>query len=135
MRAQLLLVQLPYSIDHLRAELDALVACLPEGSQKVIYTDTLVGIAMPHLDIPEVIAVKLRKPMQAFSNWWIVGLNGQIVCKERSSDPLRHWMNKYLGIHPGSVRKSQNSGKSKKPKLGIKSPMLGASEQRFGSSS
>lgn len=64
LRAQLLLVQLPYSIEYLRPELDAHLACLPKGSQKVIYTDTLVGIAMPHLDIPEVIAVKLRKPIR-----------------------------------------------------------------------
>lgn len=118
MRAQLLLIQLPYSIEHLRPELDAVVACLPEGSKKVIYTDTLVGIAMPHIDVPEVVAVRLRKPIQAFSNWWIIGLNGQIICKERSNDPLRFWMNKYLGLTPRPQHKPSNI--RKRPEIVIK---------------
>ena len=97
--------------------LDALVASLPDGSQKVLYTDTLVGIALPHIDIPEVIAIKLRKPMQAFSNWWIIGLNGQIFCKERSNDPLRHWMNKFLNITPRRIGKKQKMATLQRRKI------------------
>lgn len=107
MRAQLLLVKLPYSMEYLRAEIAALVASLPEGSEQVLYTDTLIGIAMPHVDIPEVTQVKIRNAMKAFSTYWIIGLNGQLVSKDRSIDPFRSWMNKHLGIQP-AVRKPRN---------------------------
>jgi hypothetical protein len=132
LRAQLLLVQLPYSIEHLRSELEQLVSCLPEGSQKVLFTDTLVGISMPHTDIADVMAVKLRKPMEAFSNWWIVGLNGQIVCKNRSSDPFRHWMNKHLGINPGQPNEPQNVDRPQRRKIGLKSPVEDFVSRTFG---
>jgi hypothetical protein len=100
LRAQLLLIHLPFTIEGLRKEIETLVACLPAGSKPVIYTDRLVGIAMPHVDIPDVMAVRLREPMKAFSNWQIVGLNGGLMCKDRSMDPFQTWMNDHLGVSP-----------------------------------
>lgn len=121
MRAQLLLVELPYSIEHFRDELEGLITALPEGSAKVIYTDRVVGIAMPHTSIPEVMAIRLRKYMSAFSSWRIVGLNGELVSKDGSMDPFRHWMNKNLRIQPAPKRdKPKDVALPKRRQIGLK---------------
>lgn len=93
MRAHLLLVKLPYSAEALQPQIEALVALLPTGSRRVIRLDEVVGFLVPHTAIAEIQAVRWRKVMQAFSNWWIVGLNGELACKNKSDDPFRTWMN------------------------------------------
>lgn len=95
MRAHLLLVTLPYNVEHLRPELDALVAILPAGSRRVLFLDRLLGFLVPHTAIADVQAVRWREVMKPFSRWWIAGLNGELVCKDKSDDPFRTWMDEY----------------------------------------
>lgn len=94
MSYQLLMVKLPYTIEALRDEIAKLVAVLPEGSDVVIYTDTFVGIAMPHCGIPEVKAKKVREVLRNFSTFWIVGMSNQFFAHDGLVDPFRTWMDK-----------------------------------------
>lgn len=123
MRAQLLVLELPYSIENLRKDLELLVGCLPEGSRTVMYTDRTIGIAMPHINIPDIMAVRLRKAMEAFSNWWIVPISGLVACKNGSMDPFRHWMNEQgdvPGTAPRQWPQSQNVPKSERRQIRLK---------------
>ena len=87
----------------------------------MIYTDTLVGIALPHINVPEIMAVKWKRPMEAFSNWWIVGLNGLLIAKNRSMDPFQHWMNENGGSSlPRQRSKSQNVPLTQRREIGRK---------------
>jgi hypothetical protein len=94
LRAHILLIQLPYSAEHLQKEIQALTAVLPQGSRRVISLDLFVGFIMPHTEIAQVHAVRWGKIMKAFSKWWIFGLNGELACKD-SDDPFRTWMDEF----------------------------------------
>jgi hypothetical protein len=86
---------MPYTVEGLLPQLEALVAVLPMGSRRVIYLDQVVGFLVPHEAIAEIQAVRWRKVMAAFSDWWIVGLNGELACKSGSNDAFRTWMDEY----------------------------------------
>ena len=121
MRAQILLLKLPYALEHLRAEVDELVSCLPQGSEIVFYSKELVGIAMPHVDIPEVTGLKIRKVMKNFAGWSILGLTGQIYCKDGWMDPLRTWVDKNLKVsEPGQRNETHDLSKPQRRKIGLK---------------
>ena len=106
--AYFLLVKLPYTIEGLQKEAETLVASLPSGSKRVIYTNEATGFLLPNVDIPERLAVKLRKALEPFADWWVLGVTGTLVCKNGSMDPFRHWMNEFLGIVPAKRSKSKN---------------------------
>ncbi len=121
MRAQLLLLKLPYKLEHLRNEFDQLVSCLPEGSAPVFYGDGVVGIALPHIDIPEVTGIKIRKIMENFSGWSILGLTGQVYCKDGWMDPLRSWVDKNLKVSEAGQRSEpQDLSKPQRRKIRLK---------------
>jgi len=95
MRAHLLLIKLPYAAEALQDQLGALVAVLPRGSRRVVSLEQIVGFLVPHIAIADIQAVHWRKAMQPFSDWWIVGLNGELVCKNKSDDAFRTWMDEF----------------------------------------
>mgnify|MGYP001131952919 CR=1 FL=1 len=95
MRAHLVLVRLPYMAEALEREIEALVAILPPGSRRVLAEEHFLGFLVPHVAIADIQAVRWRKVMEAFSNWWIVGLNGELACKNKSVDPFSTWMNEF----------------------------------------
>jgi hypothetical protein len=94
MRAHLLLIKLPYTAEGLRPELDALVAALPQGSRRVLAFEELIGFLVPHTAIADVQAVRWRSVLKPFSKSWIIGLNGELWCKN-SDDPFRTWMDEF----------------------------------------
>lgn len=125
MRAQLLVVELPFTIEGLRDEIAALVGCLPEGSKTVMYTDRTVGIVMPHINVPDIMAARLRKALIAFSNWWIVPISGLVACKNGSMDPFRHWMNENGDVPqpmPRQWTETQNVPRPQRRQIRLKSP-------------
>jgi hypothetical protein len=133
LRAHLLLITLPYSVEGLRPQLDALVAILPQGSRRVLYLDRLLGFLVPHTAIADIQAVRWRNVLNAFSRWWIIGLNGELVCKDKSEDPFRTWMNEYR--ETGSVSKmlqSENLFLSEGRQPGIEPSVHDLIERTFG---
>jgi hypothetical protein len=114
---------LPYDLEGLRPEVAELVSCLPEGSDLVFYSREMVGIAMPHLQIPEVTGLRIRKAMKNFSGWSIVGLTGDVYCKDGWMDPLRTWVDKNLKVQdPGEGRQPENVNRPQRRKIRLKSP-------------
>jgi hypothetical protein len=97
MLAYLLLIKLPYDVEHFEKEIAALSVRLPPGSKRVIYAKEMMGWALPHEAIAQMATSRLGDVMKAFSDWWMIGLDGQLVCKNGSMDPFRHWMNESGG--------------------------------------
>jgi hypothetical protein len=104
-RIHLLLVKLPYTAEGLRPQLEALIAALPQGCRRVINLDQVIGFLVPYTVIADIQALRWRKVMQPFSNWWIVGLNGELACKNKSDDPFRTWMDEFR--RTGTIAKGE----------------------------
>ena len=104
----LLHIELPYTIDALHTEIEQLVGKLPSGSRAVMHTDRTVSIFIPPAGLPAMLAAKLKISMSNFSNWWLLPISDQIVCKNGSMDPLQHRMNEFLGVSGRKAFKTQN---------------------------
>jgi hypothetical protein len=96
-RGYLLLIKLPYAAEHLENEIGSLAAKLPSGSRRVLYTEREIGFLLPQETIAEIVSVRLGPVMSAFSDWWLLGLDGQLACKNGSMDPFWHWMHERGG--------------------------------------
>lgn len=92
----LLHISLPYSIEHFREDIEALVGKLPHGSVPCMHTETTVSIFIPPGALPEILAAKVKISMEAFSNWWFIPIGGHIMSKH-SMDRLRDKVNEFLG--------------------------------------
>ncbi|HTQ12517.1 MAG TPA: hypothetical protein VMH86_01475 [Rhizomicrobium sp.] len=93
----------------LEAQVAALAAKLPEGSRRVLYTERTLGFLLPHAKIVAMQAISLRKEMEPFSDWWIMGLNGEMVAKNGNIDPFRHWMNEFFQVSPPKRKLNSNA--------------------------
>jgi hypothetical protein len=93
----LLHISLPYSIEHLRDDIAALVAKLPAGSTPCMHTETTVSIFIPPGVLPEILAAKTKFSMSAFSNWWLIPIGGPVLNKH-SMDRLTDKVNEFLGV-------------------------------------
>lgn len=96
----LLHISLPYNIEHLRDEIEKLVAKLPSGSVPCMHTETSVSVFIPPGTLPEILAAKTKVSMAAFSNWWLVPIGGRVVSKH-SMDRLTDKVNEFLGSAGG----------------------------------
>lgn len=124
MRGYLLLIRLPYLVEALEQQIQALIAKLPQGSARVLYTSECIGFLVPYVDIPQVTVIKLRKELSEFSAHWLIGLDGTLVSSNGSMDPFRHWMNKFLGIEEGPKRpKTQHVPLTQRRKPRLKPPI------------
>jgi hypothetical protein len=99
----------------------------------VLYLDREVGFLVPHTAIADIQAVRWRNVLNAFSRWWIIGLNGELVCKDKSDDPFRTWMDEYR--RTGSVSKMlqpENLFLSESGQPGIEPSVHDLIERTFG---
>lgn len=76
MKPMLLHISLPYNIENLRAEIEAVVAKLPAGSTPCMHTESTVSIYIPPGSLPEILGAKIKIPMDAFQNWWLIPIGG-----------------------------------------------------------
>lgn len=108
-RGYLLLIKLPYAVEHFEKEIALLSVRLPPGSKRVLYANEVMGWLIPHETIAEITAIHLGDVMKAFSDWWLIGLDGQLVSKNGSMDPFRHWMNERGGGGVKGILKPQKT--------------------------
>jgi hypothetical protein len=107
-KAALLFIELKYPLERCQAELERLMAKLPEGSKRVLHADKTVGILIPPYGLCAELKVKLWTPLQAFRNYRFIGLSGDSECKDGSMDPIEDWLDHHLGRPRRQRPKSKN---------------------------
>jgi len=121
MRAAILLVELPYNIEYLRPQIDALEAALPSGSKAVLYSEKMIAIGILDAAVPDAILARASKALEAFSRHWLLGANGMIVSRDGPIDPLQTWVHENFGTAPARKRgQPQDMLKPQRRVIGLK---------------
>jgi hypothetical protein len=121
LRGAILLIELPYSIEYLRPQIEELKQYLPAGSKPILYSDRMIAVGLLDVSVPEQILIRLRKSLDNFSRHWLIGASGTIVCRDGPIDPMESWMRDNFG--PSAPRKrpqSQNMGEPQRRTIRLK---------------
>lgn len=119
MKAMLLHVELPYSIEYLRNEIEKLVGKLPFGSLPVCHTERTFSVFIPPGHVPQIVVAKIKISMNDFSNWWLIPIGGAIVSKNGSMDRLQDAVGKFLkttDLGPGHKPNNVTFSQGRKPR-------------------
>lgn len=100
MKAALLFIELKYPLERSQAELERLMAKLPQGSKRVLHAEKTIGIMIPPYGLCAELKVMLWSALQPFRNYRFLGLSGDSECMEGSMDPIEHWLDNNVRVRP-----------------------------------